>query len=155
MKSTTLGVTSKPIYTGKSRQRIRTEKNALAFLDRSLRLPPLRRRKALDRIRSAKQPAREAQKIVRESLDHASRETLDHSDVQELRVRLLRRDITLCPEQHDWLSRLDVLIAKGRMSRDEFDAQAEALMLMENSLPPRHRRDERHYEINHPARGVA
>lgn len=128
----------------KSRQRSRTEQRALNYLDSTLRLPPERRRKARDRISSGKQPLREARRIVSEIIHQAAHETLDHSDVRELEVKLIGRDMTLCPEQENWLRRLNLRIATGDISRADFDQEAEKLLLMVNSLPLRHRKDEYH-----------
>ncbi|WEX07291.1 hypothetical protein [Chelativorans sp. AA-79] len=144
MKSTNLPL---PIL-GKSRQRQRTERKALDLLDANVKLPPLRRRHLRDRIRSAKQPLREAQKITCEVLLPARDEAaaLDHSDVQELRVRLIRRDFTLCSEQECWLDKLDRRIADGTMTRAEFENEGASLLSMENSLPFSHRKAEYEYQ---------
>jgi hypothetical protein len=148
MKSTSLALSFTAPNQERSRQRLRTERKALDFLSSKLDLPPARRLKARHRIRSAKQPAREARRIISESLGHANdnlKAGLDHSDVHELRVKLLRKDLVLCPEQSDWLNRLDRQIAAGTITRAGFDTQAENLLLMENSLPLQHRKAERDF----------
>lgn len=142
-KSTSRGFSFPTSDSGKSRQRRRTEKSALSLLDESLELPAARRLKALQRIRSAVQPAREVRKIIGEELGQLAREIpIDHSDVQELRVKLTARDLTLCPEQECRLRRLDFMVAKG-VSRSTFDREAMSSLLMPNSLPLQHRKDER------------
>lgn len=129
--------------TGRSRQRLRTEKNAFRYLDEKLALPSLRRQKARARIRSAKQPIREARKVVCETLAPSTISACpDHSDVQELRVRLLRRDLVLCPEQDNWLCRLDIRIARREIGKQEFDREAVELLAMPNSIPVGARRAE-------------
>ena len=143
MKPTNLGTP----FVAKSRQRRRTEQKAVSHLDSYLRLSPERRRKARERIRAVKQPLREARKIISEAIHQAAYETLDYSDVRELEVRLIRRDMTLCPEQENWLKRLNMRIAEGDISRAEFDQEAEKLLLMVNSLRLQHRKDEYRFRI--------
>jgi hypothetical protein len=133
----------------RSRQRLRTERKALDYAISKLDLSHSRRLKARDRIRSAKQPLREARRIVSEALGHATQATgrakIDPSDVQELRVKLLRRDLILCPEQSDWLDRLERHVAAGTITWPEFDGEAEKLLLMENSLLLQHRKAENYF----------
>lgn len=135
-----------PTFQSKSRQRRRSERVALDHLDNMVGLPPARRLKARDRIRLARRPLVEARKITREVLAGAGpdRETalIDFSDVQELRVKLLRRDLVLCPEQESWLNRLDKRIAGGRISPAEFRSEAAEILAMPNSLPVQHRKAE-------------
>lgn len=127
----------------KSRMRLRSERSAVKYLDEHIVLPHKRRQKARGRIRSSLRPLVEAKKIIREFyLGTNEHHKLDFSDVQELRVKLIRRDHTLCPEQVDWLNRLDRRIAKGDITQSDFRNEAAMLLEMPNSLPLQHRKDE-------------
>jgi hypothetical protein len=98
----------------------------------------------------------EAKKVSREALiGTGSIGNLDFSDVQELRVKLVRRDSTLCPEQERWLRRLDTQIAAGSISQAEFRNETAELLAMPNSLSLQHRRDELHFNREDRLRQVA
>jgi len=89
----------------KSQRRIRTEKEAVQYLnDNVSSLSSERRRSAMARIRFAKQPNVEAKRIIQKyHLDKASsiavNDQIDLSDTEELRVRLFRRD-SIIEEPH-------------------------------------------------------
>jgi len=75
---------------------------------------------------------------------------LDHSDVAELRIKLIRRDHYLCPEQEGWLDKLDVKIERGTLSRADFDREATILTGMKNSLPLQFRKEEAAFQLAWP-----
>ena len=124
--------------THKSRQRRRTEKDAVALLDGLIRLPPYERRSALKRIRTSRQPGVEARRIA----NHAKRraviighDEIDLADVQELRVKLLRRDGGIWEPQASLLHQMDASIASGEMDQEVFEESAAVVLGMAQALP--------------------
>lgn len=120
MKSTVYEVESTNLKTPRRR---RTEKDAVAYLDGHIRLPPYERRSALNRIRDSRQPGREAKRIV----DHTRQrginipdDGIDCSDVQELRTKLIRRDGGAWEPQASLLHEMDTRIASGEMDPNGF-----------------------------------
>ena len=129
----------------KSRQRRRTETAAIELLS-GVRLTSGERRSAIDRIRCARQPIAEAKRIVDQADRQAMRRALqgndarlaakvDQSDVQELRVKLIRRDGGIVEPHASLLRRLDARIAAGAMTRDEFEETAARVWAMPKALP--------------------
>ena len=117
-------------------RRRRTIKNAEAMLDRELNLNATEKRQAMLRIRHARQPKREAERII---LHHQSKAasltlghngTLDLSDVRELEVILVRRDHIIDPVQGAMLNRLACQIARNDISPAKFRAEAAVLLAM-------------------------
>ncbi len=109
----------------RSARRRRTEPEAIALLDGAKGLSGMVRRHAVVRVRDAKQPVAEARRIV----DHLAREAaagivqgdaIDFSDVQELRVKIIRRDRILDQPQAMLLARMDRKIALEGMTKTEF-----------------------------------
>ncbi len=116
----------------RSPRRRRTEREAIALLDGAQRLSGAARDHAIDRIRRAKQPAAEAKRI----LDHLARDAvagivqadeIDFSDVQELRVRIVHRDLILDSPQASFLARMERDIAAKGMTKEVFLRRAEVL----------------------------
>jgi hypothetical protein len=116
-------------------------------------------RQHADNVRSGKikrvSPEKLKQRRRRRSVSVARKigagiSNLDFSDVQELRVKLLRRDLTLCPEQVSWLNRLFRRIANKAISKQQFQKEAAELLKMPNSLPFQHRWDEHHFWRDDP-----
>lgn len=131
-KITTLGKTV-------SRQRKRTEQTAINMLSETS-LSPARKRAAVVRIRNASQPLAEARRIVAQAQRDASAGVLEHdgidfSDVQEIRVRLIRRHGILDRPHANLLCRMDRMIAEGNMSREAFATMAETALEMDTALP--------------------
>ncbi|MEL0108352.1 MAG: hypothetical protein VW802_15590 [Rhodospirillaceae bacterium] len=127
---------SRPVT--RSRQRRRTEKAAITLLDKQIRLRALRRASAIKQIRNAKKPLTKAKQLIR----HYSRSTLykentgsiDLSDVQELRVKLIRRDGGIFPPQTDCLSKLEIQIIEGEVLKKEFQETAAEILNMPQVL---------------------
>ncbi len=135
MKSTTL----------KSRQRRRTEKAAIKFLDTSLKLPPVARRKAKAEICAAGSPKAAAKRIISSRIDiPAGKGRLDHSDVQEIICTLLRRDGLIDTPQASLIRRLDVVVASGG-TRREFDCIAKIVLGMPQAMPKKELKEEVEY----------
>ena len=117
----------------RSPRRRRTERLAIALLDDAQRLSGAARDHAIGRIRLAKQPVAEAKRIV----SHPARKAVtgiaqanavDFSNVQELRVRIIRRDLILDSPQAMYLARMERDIATKGMTGSEFQRRAELLM---------------------------
>ena len=122
----------------KSPRRRRTERQAIMVLDEA-RLPATQRRHALARIRGARQPITEARRIIDQTarLDVAELgcDDIGLADVQELRVKLARRDGGVWSPQSILLRRMDRRIAGEGMTRPEFDDLAAAVWRMAQVLP--------------------
>ncbi len=77
------------------------------------------------RIRRARQPTVEARRIIaqasRRAVEITRGDTIDLADVQELRVKLIRRDGGIVEPHASLLRRLDARIAAGAMTRGEFE----------------------------------
>ena len=141
MKSTTYETKSTSL---RSPRRRRTEKAAIELLDKEVRLSRKERNSALARIRRARQPIPEVRRIIIHSRRRAvsgdirnSHDEIDFSDVQELRVKLIRRDGGIWDPQAVMLHRMDVDIGTEGMSRDQFQEQAGLALGMRQALPPR------------------
>lgn len=124
-----------------ARQRKRTIRNAVNLLDQAVSIPPGRQRSSfLDRIRNAKQPNVEAKRIIAQVRREAAKgccandNALDLSDVQELRVKLIRRDKGIWPPQSDYLHRIERMILEGTMSTTKFQEMA-GLVLNKKQFP--------------------
>ena len=133
------------LTTFKSRSRRRTESAAIELLF-EVRLAPAQRRSAIDRIRRAPQPTAEAKRIVAHAAREAVRRALngndlrpgaevDHSDVQELRAKIIRRDGAIVEPYASLLRQLDGRIASDGVSRREFEEVASSLWAMPQALP--------------------
>jgi len=135
LKSTTL----------KSRQRRRTEKAAIKFLDTSLKLPPVARRKAKAEICAAGSPKAAAKRIISSRIDiPAGKGRLDHSDVQEVICKLLRRDGIIDTPHVGLIRRLDIMVIDG-CRRVEFDRLAKVILSLPHAMPKRELMAERGY----------
>ncbi len=132
-------------------RRRRTIRDAEGMLDRQLDLSPTEKRQAMRRIRRARQPKREAQRIIEhyraavvgDVCRHNG--TVDLSDVLELEVKLIRRDGVIGPPQSAMLKRLGCQIAEGSLTPAQFRANAAALLAMVPALPKKFRVAESSY----------
>ena len=124
--------------THKSRRRARTETAANELLS-EVRLSPGECRSAIARIRRSRQPTVEARRIIaqasRRAVEITHGDTIDLADVQELRVKLIRRDGGIVEPHASLLRRLDARIAAGAMTRGEFEEAASQVWAMPKALP--------------------
>ena len=123
--------------TPKSRQRRRTETAAIALLD-GVCLTRGERAAAILRIRRAKQPRGQAKRIIAKAIRKVvavNGDGIDHADVQELRVKLIRRDGGVWSPQSLMLRRMECRIVGEGMTRQEFDDLAAAVWRMPQVLP--------------------
>jgi hypothetical protein len=122
-----------------SRRRRRTVKEAIQFFDREVKLPPNARREALARIRHSKQPGREAKRLIerhrRDGIPAPCHSSVDLSDVQELRVQLIRRDGFVCSPVTLGLSRLERQVLTENLTADEFTESSMMLLNLPHALP--------------------
>lgn len=96
------------------------------------------RANAIDRIRRAKLPGYEAKRLVAHyerqgvNLEGATEADapVDHSDAQEIKATLLRRDKFLDQPQAMMLARMDKMIAAGNIDRETFNAMASRVIKM-------------------------
>ncbi len=132
--------------TTRSRQRRRTERAAIQHLDDHTQGFAKQRPKAIARIRQARQPIAEAKRIVDQTDRRTVRRALqgndarppakvDQSDVQVLRVKLIRRDGRMVEPHASLLHRMEVRIATGAMTRDEFEDVTSRVWTMNQALP--------------------
>jgi hypothetical protein len=122
-----------------SRQSKRTIKKAIEYLDREIKLSRRQRENAIEKIKNAKQQMVEAKRIVQQIRKakfaiEIDGDFVDHSDVQELRVKLIRRDFGLWSPQREFLKRLDKHIAINGMTGDEFLKEAGVLLAIPQAL---------------------
>jgi hypothetical protein len=133
-----------------TRRRRRTIKKARRLLDSSS-LHVDARRDAYQKVRSAKQPIKEAKRIVQHHeanrLDVAAeyQRPVELSDVQELRVKLIRRDYGIWSPHTDYLHRMEKDILTTGMSWEEYERRAVVVMKMEQPLSKEFRKAERDY----------
>ena len=123
-----------------SRQRRRTIKMAIEFFDHEIKLPKKQRQEAIEKIKNAKQPNVKAQLIVdayRKAKLHGFDigEMADHSDTQELYVKLVRRDGGFWSPQRELLKKLERQIVSAGMTKNEFINKAAILWAMPQTLP--------------------
>ena len=134
---------------GLSRQRRRTLKDAVAILDAEIPIMSERRMKAVQRVRRSRRPVTEAKRIVaayrREGAPEIEAGSLDQSDVQEIRVRLLRRDGGLWPPQSTILHRMERGVALGTMSVPKFKAMAVMVLNMPQAFSEKFRIAEKRF----------
>ena len=117
-------------------RRKRIEREAIQLLD-GVRLTPSRRKWAISRIREARRPTVEARRIVAQAARRAVELEVDdigHSEVQELRARIIRRDGLLDIPPAMLLARMDRIIATFGMTKDAF-AQLATLLFSEALKP--------------------
>ena len=99
------------------------------------------RANALARIAKAKRPLREAKRLAawfaaqRDNPDQHGDDTPDHSDVQELRTQLLRRDGVVDLPQAMILGRMDGMVARNAIDRNTFNRLATAVVKMRVAWP--------------------
>ena len=115
-------------------RRRRTIKSAIELLDRELRLPHARRRQCFQRIRGARQPKREARRLIEQHRKQLARGLVngevDLSDVQEVLVKLIRRDLGICSPHTHTLRRMERIILKKGMTKQEFERMAGTVLGM-------------------------
>ena len=110
--------------------------------------PNWKRSYAYARIRKAKQPVREAKAIVarhradRHKIEITRGRALDLSDVQELRVKLIRKDYGVWSPHIDYLKRMEIDILSGIMTANDFKCRSAVLMGMEQPLSDKFRKAE-------------
>ncbi len=94
-----------------------------------------------DRIRNAKQPKSEANRLIRRLQGElvegvfSNDNYLDLSDVQELRVKLIRRDRGIWPPHSDYLTKMEYMILDGSMTPKVFKEMS-GLALNRKRFPP-------------------
>ncbi|MBT5112384.1 MAG: hypothetical protein HOM28_00795 [Rhodospirillales bacterium] len=137
------------VTTSKSRQRKRSEQRALEYLDTSVQLPPIARRDALKVIRNSHRPLHQAKQIILRFKEDDFRGVgaPDFSDVQELKVKLLRRDGAIFQPQLGMLNKLDVMIHR-RCTRAEFKQYAGVICSMPQALPKEMLKAEAEFQRN-------
>lgn len=110
--------------------------------------PSWKRSYAYARIRKAKQPVREAKAIVarhradRHKIELTSGRAIDLSDVQELRVKLIRRDYGVWSPHTDYLNRMERDILSGTMTASELKRRSTVLFGMKQPLSKKFRKAE-------------
>jgi len=142
------GPTYEPISTNiPSPRRIRTERAARKVINSSM-IPARRRATAYQRISKAKQPVAEAKRIIeryktnRLGLELVHGRDIDLSDVQELRVKLIRRDKGIWSPHTDYLHRMERDILTKGMTKDEFKRRSATVLKMEQWLNKKFRHAE-------------
>ncbi len=132
-----------------SPRRRRTIKSALELIDRDTSLSPERRRNARQRIRRAAQPNVEARRIIeqhrKEALPNFDNETIDLSDAQELRAKLIRRDGGLWNPQRRMIKNTERQIVTEGVTKAEFKDAAATVLAMPQVLGKGFRGAERTY----------
>ncbi len=129
-------------------RRKRTLQEAKRLVDGSS-LPINKRRYAYRSLRRAKQPVREAKRIVqryeadKHKLNKEPLRAVDLSDVQELRVTLIQRDLGIWPPHTDYLRRMELDILTIGMTWDEFERRSVEAMKMEQALEKAFRKAEK------------
>ncbi len=122
----------------RSRGRKRTETAAIELLSK-VRLSPGERQSAMARIRRARQPGAEVRRIIsqasRRAVEISCGDVIDLADVQELRVKLIRRDGRIVEPHASLLHRLDARIAARNITRGEFEDVASQVWAMPQALP--------------------
>jgi hypothetical protein len=130
-----------------SRRRRRTLKAARDILNGSA-IPAGRRPSAYQRISKARQPVTEAKRIVdqhetdRHGLELVRDREVDLSDVQELRVKLIRRDKGIWSPHTDYLCRMERDILTKGMTKGEFKRRSATVLKMEQWLNKKFRHAE-------------
>lgn len=128
-------------------RRKRTIRTAKAIIDGSS-LPIGRRRFAYRSLRRAGQPVREAKRIVQQyeadviGVERDADQLVDLSDVQELRVKLIRRDYGIWSPHTDYLARMENDILTDGMSWEEFKRRSVVVMKMVQPLEKSFRKAE-------------
>ena len=117
----------------KTPRRRRTESAAVKYLNENVTLPRSVRSGALREIRAAKQPMTVARRFVRDYSLTATG-SVDFSDVQELKVKILRKHGVVDTAFQMGLNRLDRMILAG-CDRREFNRVASIILNMPCVLP--------------------
>jgi hypothetical protein len=104
--------------------RKRIEDAAITKMDEVLSKKFNGRAASIAKIRAAKRPSSEAKRQIQAHLINGIQTegttALDYSDVQELRVQIIRRDGILDTPHASVCSKMDKLIAEGAMTEAEF-----------------------------------
>ena len=132
-----------PIPPAQTRQRKRTIKAALAKLD-GVKMSPSQRRECREKIEQARQPGREADRLIQWIQSQASKtgeDQPDLSDVLELHVKLTRRDGGVWPPQSIMLADLERAVIDG-LDRETFDNAAAGIWSLPQALPASFRKVE-------------
>jgi hypothetical protein len=135
----------------KTARRKRTEKEALQYLnDNSPPMPPAESKAAKARIRLSAQPNVEALRIVGQANKASAgviviSEKADLSDVLELQVRLIRRDVVVSSPHLEMLNKLARDILTTGVSGNEFKKRATYILSIETALSKEFQRNEREF----------
>jgi hypothetical protein len=130
-----------------SPRRRRTLKKAFEIVDKIYR-PGERRREAYESIRRSKQPVRRARLIAKDFLKEQSNIPINMdtdvnlSDVQELTVKLIRRDFGIWSPQREYLMKIERTIVTVGMTREVFETEAATLWSIPQILPKKFRQNE-------------
>ena len=128
-------------------RRKRTERAARKVINGSV-IPARCRASAYQRISKARQPIVEAKRIVdqhetdRHGLGVLRGQEVDLSDVQELRVKLIRRDKGIWSPHTDYLCRMERDILTKGMTKGEFKQRSATVLKMEQWLNKKFRHAE-------------
>lgn len=134
-----------------SPRRIRTEQKARAII-REAPLKGDHMTEALRFVRGAKQPVREARRIVQRALTTKNGmevpigAELDLSDAEELKVKLIKRDLGIWPPHSNYLLRIMKDIISGSITKAEFERRSAVLLGMEQPLSKKFRVAEHKYQ---------
>jgi hypothetical protein len=125
----------------KTARRKRTEKEAVQYFnDNTPQMRPEDRKTAKARIRFATQPNVEAQRIVDQANKAKIRsivvaDEIDLSDVQVLRVQLIRRDGLVSSPHLEMLASLERNIVTNGVTGEEFKQRAAYILSIESAVP--------------------
>lgn len=103
---------------------------------------------AIRHVRKARQPIREAKRIglrayaAKKDLDVPSGRKLDLSDAEELKVKLIKRDLGIWPPHTDYLRRIQKDICSSNITKAEFERRSVVLLDMEQPLSDQFRKAE-------------
>lgn len=130
----------------RAKVRQRTIRKALDYFDGEMPKIFKGRSWALDRIRRAKIPGYEAKRLVTVLRNKGVIAGVsddgepDYSDVQELRVRIIRAAGIVDAPQSSLLGKMDRMVARGEMDRAAFNRTAALVVRMPQALPVELRR---------------
>lgn len=129
-----------------AKRRENAEDRAIAHFKKYLPGTFKGRRDAIQRIRSAKLPLREAKRLVvhfhKKGIGDPNAHdegAVDFSDVQELRVKIQRKYNMVDQPQSLLLHRMDKLIAADQLTREEYNRLATMAIKMPCAVPTAHR----------------
>ena len=127
-----------------SPRRKRTERTARKVINNSA-ISARHRAAAYQRIKKAKQPVTEARRIVEQykadqyGLELVHDRDVDLSDVQKLRIKLIRRDKGIWSPHTDYLHCMERHILSTGMTKGEFKRRSATALKMEQPLSKKFR----------------